>query len=46
MGFWLPNLKRGTNERKRKGLATNIIDITLVLVPRIPKEWINGMEKP
>ena len=46
MGFWLPNLKRGNNERKRKGLATNIIDITLVLVPRIPKEWINGMEKP
>ena len=45
-GFWLSNLKRGNNERKRKGLATNAPDIILVLVLRAPKEYISGMEKP
>ena len=44
-GFWLPNLKRGNNEMKRKGLATNVSNITLVLVPKAPKEWIGGMKK-
>ena len=44
-GFWLPNLKRGNNEWKRKGPATNVSNITLVLVPRAPKEWIGGMGK-
>ena len=33
----LPNLKKGNNERNGKGPATNVIDITLVLVPRAPK---------
>ena len=42
----MPNLKKGNNERKGKGLATNVVDITLVLVPRAPKEWINGMKNP
>ena len=44
-GFWLPNLKRGNNERKRKGSATNVSDIILVLVPKAPNEWIGGMKK-
>ena len=42
----MPNLKKGNNERKGKGSVTNVIDVTLVLVPRAPKEWINGMKKP
>lgn len=29
----MPNLKRGNIKRKRKGLTTNVIDITLFLIP-------------
>lgn len=28
----MPNLKRGNIKRKRKGLTTNVIDITLFLI--------------
>ena len=32
--FRLPSLKKRNNERKGKGPVTNVIDITLFLVPR------------
>ena len=37
--FWGETSKGEHNEKIRKGLATNVVDTTLVLVPRVANGW-------
>ena len=39
------NLKKGNTERKRKGPATNVIDITLVLIPEYQENGLMAWKK-
>ena len=43
--FGLPNLKRKNIKRKRKRPTTNVIDITLVLIPEYQENGSMGWKK-
>lgn len=44
--FGYQSLGKWSKNKKRKGPGTNVLDLTLVMVPRVEGEWVINMEEP